>query len=107
VPIRTSGLPASHQFTAALPLDISIETITATVIICAGLVLNAAPLHPIQWRVWAGKIEREGNSGLGRAEKEGRDDSIGNPFRGLEIRPGFVDVRKQRQDFFTHGVKAG
>lgn len=26
-------------------------------------------------------------------------DYIGNPFRALESRPGFVDIRRQRKEF--------
>ncbi len=26
-------------------------------------------------------------------------DYVGNPFKLLESRPGFVDIRKQRKDF--------
>ena len=46
-------------------------------LICAGVVLGAEALKPISWRVWAGKMEREG----------------GGPFKGLEERRGFVDIR--------------
>lgn len=48
-------------------------------------------LKPIVWRVWAGNIEK----GVGADEK----DYVGNPFRVLESRPGFVDVRKGRSEF--------
>ena len=47
--------------------------------ICIGLVLGAEELKPINWRVWAGKAERE-NGG-------------GGPFQGLDDRFGFVDIR--------------
>ena len=47
--------------------------------ICTGLVLGAEELKPVQWRVWAGKIEREGGDA--------------GPFLGLEERVGFVDIR--------------
>ena len=39
-------------------------------------------LQPISWRVWAGKVEREGKR-MGRV----------NPWAGLEERVGFVDIR--------------
>lgn len=26
-------------------------------------------------------------------------DYVGNPFKMLETRPGFIDIRKQRKDF--------
>jgi hypothetical protein len=83
----------------SLPLDISIETIVATVVICLGLVIGMPPLRPIQWRVWAGKIEREGEAGFLDGSGEVSKDFMGNPFRLLETRPGFVDIRKQRKDF--------
>ena len=40
--------------------------------------MGAEELQPIEWRVWAGKVERE--------RKEG-------PYLGLEERMGFVDIR--------------
>jgi membrane magnesium transporter 1 len=42
-------------------------------------VAGADPLKPINWNVWAGKIEREGGAR--------------NPFRGLEERAAFLDIR--------------
>lgn len=64
---------------ASLPLDITIETLVATALITTGLVLGADQLRPISWSVWAGEIEKRGG-----AE---------NPFRGLEDRVGFWDIR--------------
>lgn len=61
--------------------------------------LGAPSLRPIQWRVWAGKIEREGEAGFVDGSGEVVKDYVGNPFRILESRPGFVDIRKQRRDF--------
>lgn len=61
--------------------------------ICVGLVVGAEDLKPITWRVWAGKVEREGGGG--------------GPFHGLEDRLGFVDIRVgsitavREQDFVT------
>ena len=83
-----------------LPIDISIEAIAATLILSLGLVLGTPSLRPVQWHVWAGKIEREGPHSLsngvgGEAEK----DFVGNPFGMLETRPGFVDIRKHRSEF--------
>jgi hypothetical protein len=34
-------------------------------------------------------------NGDGQVDK----DYVGNPFRMLESRPGFVDIRKQRREF--------
>lgn len=64
---------------ANLPLDISLETVISVILICTGLVLGAEELKPIQWRVWAGKEERESGGG--------------GPFQGLEERVGFMDIR--------------
>ncbi|OTB01521.1 hypothetical protein M426DRAFT_323407 [Hypoxylon sp. CI-4A] len=91
---------ASHSGTAsALPIDITIETIVATFTVCLGMVLGTSNLRPIQWRVWAGKIEREGEAGFLNNSGEVEKDYVGNPFRLLESRPGFVDIRKQRKEF--------
>ncbi|OIW34984.1 hypothetical protein CONLIGDRAFT_566376 [Coniochaeta ligniaria NRRL 30616] len=92
--------PSSPGTTAvSLPLDISLETLVATAIICFGLALGTPPLRPIQWRVWAGKIEREGEEGFMNADGEVSRDYVGNPFKMLETRPGFVDIRRQKKDF--------
>lgn len=71
----------------------------ATLVICLGLVLGSSPLRPIQWHVWAGKIEREGQQGFLDSGGEVAKDFRGNPFSGLEARPGFIDIRKQRREF--------
>ncbi|KAF9869814.1 hmg box protein [Colletotrichum karsti] len=94
-PLSTFAVPA----TTSLPVDITIETGVATVVIVLGLVLGAPNLRPIQWRVWAGKIEREGEAGFLNGSGEVEKDYMGNPFRILESRPGFVDIRKQKRDF--------
>ncbi|KAI0599363.1 transmembrane protein 32 [Biscogniauxia sp. FL1348] len=83
----------------SLPIDITIETIVATFVICLGLVSGTSRLRPIQWRVWAGQIEREGEAGFLNSSGEVEKDYVGNPFRLLESRPGFVDIRKQRKEF--------
>ena len=90
---------ASIPIVASLPIDISIETVVATLIICWGLVLGTPELRPVHWRVWAGQIEREGEKGFTNADGEVDKDYVGNPFRLLESRPGFVDIRKQRKEF--------
>ncbi|KAI1467345.1 magnesium transporter [Daldinia caldariorum] len=95
-----SSLSTSHSgVTTSLPIDITIETIVATFIVCLGMVLGTSNLRPIQWRVWAGKIEREGEAGFLNSNGEVEKDYVGNPFRLLESRPGFVDIRKQRKEF--------
>lgn len=97
----TSAVSPSAPGTTAvsLPLDISLETLVATAIICLGLALGTPPLRPIQWRVWAGKIEREGEEGFMDADGQVSRDYVGNPFKMLETRPGFVDIRRQRKEF--------
>ena len=47
--------------------------------------LGSEPLKPISWSQWAGQIEQEGG---------GR-----NPFRGLDDRVGFMDIRSKRKEF--------
>ncbi|KAL2756139.1 hypothetical protein ACRALDRAFT_1042794 [Sodiomyces alcalophilus JCM 7366] len=81
-----------------LPTDIIVETVMAMVIVCLGLILRAPDLRPTQWRVWAGKMQKEYEVHLaGRGDRG--NGYLGNPFSILESRPGFVDVRKQRQEF--------
>lgn len=95
----------SHQQTSnSLPIDISIEAIVATLIVCLGLVSGSQTLRPIQWNIWAGKIEREGDAGFLDGSGEVDKDFRGNPFVFLQSRPGFVDIRKQRRKF-TDWVK--
>ncbi|KJZ71202.1 hypothetical protein HIM_09408 [Hirsutella minnesotensis 3608] len=92
---------------SSLPLDICIETVTATLVMCLGLVLGSQKLRPVQWHVWAGKLEREGDAGFldgsGKVDKEYR----GSPFATLESRPGFVDIRRQRREFAEWVKNAG
>lgn len=87
-------------------MDIVIETIVATFVVILGLVLNTRPLRPIRWNVWAGKLEREGPEGFLDNEGEVNKDYVGNPYRILETRPGFVDIRKERKEF-ADWVKRG
>ncbi|KXX81688.1 ER membrane protein complex subunit 5 [Madurella mycetomatis] len=99
-------LTSSSSAASSLPLDIIIETIVATLIILVGLVLGTRPLRPLEWRVWAGKIEREGEEGFTDNAGEVNKDYMGNPFSVLESRPNFVDIRKQRREF-AEWVKKG
>ncbi|KAJ1333024.1 Membrane magnesium transporter [Microdochium nivale] len=95
-----SSLAAPQSGAAlSLPIDITIETIVATLVISLGLVLGTSTLRPVQWRVWAGQIEREGEAGFRNSSGEVDKTYIGNPYRLLESRPGFVDIRKQRKEF--------
>lgn len=89
---------------AALPLDIYIETIAAIILICLGLVLGSGAPEPIQWHTWAGKIEREVDAGSsGDADKEAR----GNPFNALEARSGFINIHKLHGDFVKYTQQLG
>lgn len=92
-------LTSTPTAAVSLPVDIVIETVVSTFIILVGLVLGTRPLRPIEWRVWAGKIEREGEEGF--TDNAGAVDKhcMGNPFKNLETRPNFVDIRKQRREF--------
>ncbi|EEP81048.1 conserved hypothetical protein [Uncinocarpus reesii 1704] len=65
--------------THPLPLDITLETLVAVVLVIFGLVLGAEKPKPISWSAWAGEIERKGGSE--------------NPFLGLEERRAFIDIR--------------
>ncbi|KAI9792858.1 MAG: hypothetical protein M1835_007616, partial [Candelina submexicana] len=84
-PRSSTAQPAT---TTALPLDITLETLASVLLLCLGLVLGSSALKPIEWRVWAGEIERGRGGGT-----EGKGEFVGNPFAGLEERAGFVDVR--------------
>ncbi|KAH6854393.1 magnesium transporter [Chaetomium sp. MPI-CAGE-AT-0009] len=92
-------LTSSSTAATSLPVDIIIETIISTFIILLGLVLGTHPLRPLEWRVWAGKIEREGEEGFTDSAGAVDKDYMGNPFSVLESRPNFVDIRKQRKEF--------
>jgi hypothetical protein len=80
-------------------VDVAIETILSTFIILLSFVLGTRPLRPLEWRVWAGKIEREGEEGFMDNAGTVDRDFMGNPFSVLESRPSFVDIRKQRKEF--------
>lgn len=95
----TSASLHNTQGSTSLPIDISIETITGLFLTLLGLVANTPNLRPIQWRAWAGKVEREGEEGFLKSNGEVEKDFVGNPFRVLETRPGFVDIRTQRKEF--------
>lgn len=89
----------SQQSGTSLPIDISIETIIATFIVCFGLVCGAQPLRPIQWNIWAGKLEREGGKGFLDASGAIDKDYRGSPYANFETRSGFLNIRKQRKEF--------
>ncbi|GAB7348537.1 hypothetical protein MBLNU459_g6931t1 [Dothideomycetes sp. NU459] len=94
----SSSSLASPQPTIDLPLDITLETLLSVLLLCLGVVLGSPALKPIQWRVWAGRIERD------RAAKDAplAADGLGprgNPYMALEERPGFLDIRGKRREF--------
>ncbi|KAI3393817.1 hypothetical protein diail_3593 [Diaporthe ilicicola] len=102
----TSAALSSTPASTSLPTDISIETIVGLFVTVLGLVSGTPNLRPIQWRVWAGTVEREGEQGFLKSSGEVEKDFVGNPFRVLETRPGFVDIRTQRKQF-AEWVRAG
>lgn len=76
-------------------MDITLETIFSVLLLCVGVVLSSPALKPIQWNVWAGRLERS---------KDAREMSKvglggGNPYAALEERPGFLDIRARRKEF--------
>lgn len=105
IPVSPSQLPtttgSSNVILAALnpkidlPLDIVLETLVSTLLLCVGVVLGSAELRPIQWREWAGKLEREKQDMV----KSGDGGLIGNPYKALDDRPGFLDIRGKRKEF--------
>lgn len=95
----SATLTSTPGAATSLPVDIILETIISTLVILLGLVLGTRPLRPIEWRVWAGKIEREGEEGFTDNAGAVDKDFMGNPFSVFESRPNFVDIRKQRREF--------
>lgn len=85
-----------------LPPDITLETVLSIFLLCVGVVLSSQELKPIQWNVWAGRLERSKDA---RAIKEFGVGG-GNPYATLEDRPGFLDIRGQRKEF-AKWVKEG
>ncbi|KAF2221120.1 magnesium transporter [Elsinoe ampelina] len=101
-PSSTPGVNAATSPKFALPTDITIEILTSVLLLCIGIVLGAPDLKPIQWRVWAGKIEKEKRKPL-----KNLDEGFGgNPYIGLEQRAGFLDIRAERKKF-AQWVKEG
>ncbi|RAH87552.1 hypothetical protein BO86DRAFT_444489 [Aspergillus japonicus CBS 114.51] len=81
----TNPLQTTTTTTTHLPPDIIIEALVSLIIVSVGLVLGTETLKPISWSEWAGQIEREG---------KGR-----HPYRRLEERYAFWDVRAKRKEF--------
>lgn len=78
-----------------IPLDIILETIFSVLLLCVGVVLGSQNLKPIQWNVWAGRLERSKEA----REIQGVGVGGGNPFAAVEERPGYLDIRGRRKDF--------
>lgn len=77
------------------------------------VVLSSAPLRPINWADWAGKIEREGwDPNVPADEAKRRQVAAGetsgamsrggkgNPYKVLEERRGFLDIRVRQITFY-------
>jgi len=78
-----------------LPLDITLETLISVSLLCIGIVLGSQDFKPIQWREWAGTTEREKQKDINNL-----DQGIGgNPYKALDERAGFLDIRAKRKEF--------
>ncbi|KHJ34034.1 putative transmembrane protein 32 protein [Erysiphe necator] len=104
--IQISNQGAVASALPSLPADISVETIVAIIVTCLGLVLSTSSLEPIEWRVWASKIEREGEKRIFDHNFLVKKGYSGNPIKALESRPGFVDIRQQRREFLEWNKNA-
>ena len=105
---RNPPVSQTHSYiipTIDLPLDITLETLVAVLLLCIGIVIGSPDLKPIQWRVWAGKLEKDKAS---KTETINGDPlgPRGNPYAALEQRQGFLDIRSQRAEF-AEWVKSG
>ncbi|KAI4737090.1 hypothetical protein E4T50_12415 [Aureobasidium sp. EXF-12298] len=105
---RNPAVSPAHSYiipTIDLPLDITLETLVAVLLLCVGIVVGSPDLKPIQWRVWAGKLEKDKTS---KTETINGDPlgPRGNPYAALEQRQGFLDIRSQRSEF-AEWVKSG
>lgn len=58
--------------------------------------MSSPQLMPIQWNVWAGRLERSKEA---RATREVGVGGGANPYAALEERPSFLDIRGQRKEF--------
>ncbi|KAG5934155.1 hypothetical protein E4U60_004041 [Claviceps pazoutovae] len=98
-PMSTASTLGTRQTTDALPIDIRLQTIFATLLICFGLVITSENLRPIRWHVWAGNFERQGRAAL--IDESGRlDPNFPEcPFTILESRPAFLNIRRERREF--------
>ncbi|KAK6337608.1 hypothetical protein TWF730_003003 [Orbilia blumenaviensis] len=93
-----SSTPSPHDSPSAtpisgttLPLDITLETLISVSLLLVGIISSGWELKPISLRSYAGGVES------GRILLDGK--KVAGLFDGLEERPGFLDVRKQRKEF--------
>jgi membrane magnesium transporter 1 len=88
-------LPTALDPKVNLPIDITLETLFSVLLLCAGVVMSSPELKPIQWNVWAGRLERS------KEAREIKEVGVGggNPYAGLEERMGFLDIRKAKKDY--------
>ena len=101
-PAPSAILPRSLDPKVNLPADITLETLFSAVLLCVGTVLSSPGLKPIQWNVWAGRLER--NNGAREMKEVGVGG--GNPYAALEETPGFLDIRAARKRF-AEWIKEG
>ncbi|KAF1817120.1 hypothetical protein P152DRAFT_453720 [Eremomyces bilateralis CBS 781.70] len=105
--------PASSPFatstsTLTLPLDITLELLLSLFLLCTGIILHSAPLRPIRWRAWAEQIEKDQSRPEGRkAIRAPKGEMVAHPFRFLEERRGFLDIRAKRMEFADWVRQAG
>jgi hypothetical protein len=95
IPPPSSILPAILDPKVNIPLDIILETVFSVLLLCVGVVMGSQDLKPIQWSVWAERLERSKEA---REVKEVGAGG-GNPFANIEERPGFLDIREKRKEF--------
>jgi hypothetical protein len=80
----------------SIPLDITLELVFSIVLLCIGVVLSSPDLKPIQWNVWAGHLERSAEARKIKEVGVGGGDA---PYKTIEERSGFLDIRRARAEF--------
>ncbi|KAG5990689.1 hypothetical protein E4U52_004347 [Claviceps spartinae] len=98
-PTLTASALGTRQTTVALPIDIRLQTIFATLLICFGLVIASENLRPIRWHVWAGNFGRQGRAALSNESRRLDPNFLECPFTMLESRPAFLNIRRERREF--------
>jgi hypothetical protein len=79
-----------------IPLDITLELVFSILLLCVGVVLSSPDLKPIQWNVWAGQLERSSEARRIKEVGVGGGDA---PYKAIEERGGFLDIRRARTGF--------